>query len=223
MKKKIVLFAITACLIAAASAQVIGASAQTARRGIDNAELTVTGTASVKAAADECMFYGNIEVAANDLNAAEQSGADVYARVRVAFAPYGSIRESTYRVYPSYEQIGYTSSRYLRFTTARTDKMSEIRKALADAGITGLDGVSYVCNDENGYKNEALRLAVENARQKAGALGAVGAMLSVEELSCYPSYCERNGGEPDNTVTYTATVRVTFAPYYVQNDEAELG
>ena len=223
MKKKIVLFAMTACLIAVACAQTISASAQTMKRGIDNAELIVTGTASVKAAADECVFYGNIEVAANDLNSAEQSGADVYAKVRVAFAPYGSIRESSYRVYPSYEQIGYTSSRYLRFSTAKTDKMSEIRKALADAGITGLDGVSFVCNDETEYQNEALRLAVENARVKAGALGAVGEMINVEELNCYPSYYDRNGGEPDNTVTYTATVRVTFAPYYATNDEAELG
>lgn len=66
----------------------------------------------------------------------------------------------------------------------------------------------FSCKEDGEYKLEALRLAIDNAREKAKALGAEGELVHVEEQCCYP--CAR-GGTSDGKVTYTATVRAVFA------------
>lgn len=214
MKKRLILAAFMACLIAVSAASVMSAGAQTAAGaesgGAAGAYVTVTGTASVKAQADECRFYGSIEVAANDLNSAEKKSAEIFRRVAEAFEPYGTVRENDFNVYPLCGQTGYTASRYLSFMTKHTDKLGEIRSALAAAGITGLNGVTYTCTDDAAYENRAIALALENAREKAAALNAMGELIEVEELSCYPCYYD-NSGNPAGVVTYTATVRACFA------------
>lgn len=121
-----------------------------------------------------------------------------------------------------YESNGYTATRYLTFTTDKTDNMNEIREKLASAGVNRLDGVCYRMKDDSALKLRALQLAVENAKAKAAALGASGDLVKVEEISCYPTFRNCGDGKYDNGVTYTASVRAVFATFPKKEHEQKL-
>ena len=176
-----------------------------AQEPVGDACLCVTGTASVEAEADACTFGGCVEGVGNDARAAEKAAAALLRAVKNACAAYGTVREESSSVYPAGK--GYAASKYLIFETEKADKAEEMRAALAETGVTCLEGARYFCKEDGQYKLEALQKAVENAREKAKALGAAGALVRVEEHSCYP--CAR--GESAGTVTFTATVRAVFA------------
>lgn len=205
-KSKWILLILTLTLLVCIGVGTVSAyAAETAQIG--DALLSVNGTATVRTEADECTFGGTIECVGNDMKSAEENCAEICKKIYEAFKPYGSVRENHSSAYPSYGSAGYTASRYLTFRTERTEKLSEIREALAKAGIACLEGVTYLCKDDSQLRLNALQQAIENARAKAAALGATGEIVRVEETSCYPSGC---GGE-DGTVGFVANVRVLFA------------
>lgn len=203
--KKLLLLAAVLGIAVCIGAGSICASAQ--EQPVGNACLTVTGCASVEAEADLCTFGGCVEAAGNDMRAAEEAAAALLRTVKDTFAAYGTVSEESSSAYPT-GATGYTAVKYLSFVTDKADKAEEIRAALAKTGVTCLDGVRFSCKEDGEYKLEALRLAIENAREKAKALGAEGELVHVEEQCCYP--CAR-GGTSDGKVTYTATVRAVFA------------
>lgn len=190
--------------------------------GIDNAHLIVIGCADVQGEADECVISGSIEAIGNDMADAEKKSGEILAKAREIFKPYGEVCENHYGVYPMYESNGYTATRYLTFTTDKTDNMNEIREKLASAGVNRLDGVCYRMKDDSALKLRALQLAVENAKAKAAALGASGELVKVEEISCYPTFRDCGDGKYDNGVTYTASVRAVFATFPKKEHEQKL-
>lgn len=205
MKSKKLIAAVAALgLLACLGAGSLCAFAQTP---VGDACLTVTGTASVEADADACSFCGSIEAAGNDMRAAEEAAAEILRTVKDVFAAYGSVKEESSSAYPS-GPTGYTATKYLSFVTDKADKAEEIRAALAKTGVTCLDGVRYLCRNDQSHKLDALQKAIENAREKAKALGASGELVHVEEQCCYP--CARSENKAGK-VTYTATVRAVFA------------
>ena len=202
--KKLLLAAAVLGILACIGAGSLCAFAQTP---VGDACLTVTGTASVEADADACSFCGCIEAAGNDMRAAEEAAADILRTVKDVFSAYGSVTVESSSAYPS-GPTGYTTAKYLSFATDKADKAEEIRAALAKTGVTCLDGVRYYCRNDQTYKLDALQKAIDNAREKAKALGAEGELVRVEEQCCYP--CARSEGSAGK-VTYTATVRAVFA------------
>ena len=196
-----------------------GSLCAAAQTPVGDACLSVTGSATVEATADACSFGGCIEAVGNDMRAAEEAAAALLRSVKDVFAAYGSVREESSSAYPS-GNAGYTATKYLCFMTEQTDKAAEIRAALAKTGVTCLDGVRYYCRNDQSYKLDALQKAIENAREKAKALGAEGELVRVEEQCCYPcARCE----ETAEKVTYTATVRAVFAkrPHAEAKQESE--
>lgn len=177
-----------------------------AQESVGDARLCVTGCASVEAEADLAIFGGCVEGMGNDMRSAEKACTERLQAVQKAFSSYGRVREEHSSAYPAGN--GYTASRYLTFVTEQTDKAEEMRSALAEAGATCLEGTRYLCRDDEKYRLEALEKAIENAREKAKALGAEGDLVCVEEQSFCP--CARNE-ESAGKVTFTATVRAVFA------------
>lgn len=215
--KKLFIAAAILGMLACIGAGSVCAAAQT--QPIGGACLSVTGTASVEAAADACIFSGCVEAVGNDMRAAEETCAAMLQSVKDIFAAYGSLREECSSAYPSCNG-GYTATKYLSFTTDKVDKAAEIRAALAKTGVTCLDGVRYICREDGSHKLAALAKAIENAREKAKALGAEGELVRVEEQCCYPCARAENG---EGKVTYTATVRAVFAkrPHAEAGQKAE--
>lgn len=209
-KSKIILLTALLALVAAIGAGSASAFAETENTGI--AHMVITGSAEAHGKADECVLNGAVEVMANDMCTAESRCGEALKKVREAFQPYGEACENYYSAYPMYDKPGYIASCSLSFTTEKVDALQEIREKLTEAGVSRLDGVCFRLKDDSSLKAQALRLAVENAKAKAQALGCTGELLSIEELSCYSAFRECRGGEnADNGVTYTANVRAIFA------------
>ena len=190
-----------ACALPAAKE---GAPAE-AEGGEEIAVLVVTGTARVAAAADGCTFCGVIETVADDMSAASARNAEAAEKVRAAFEDYGRAEEEYFSVRPM--RGGYTAVRRLRFYAQGTGRTEEMRAALADAGVTALEGAVPSCSDEPARRAEALRLALQDAREKAAQLGCTGGLVRAEELCCYASF----GPSAEGEVVFEATVRAVFA------------
>lgn len=206
MKKKgLLCFVLIAMLAAALAANFVCASAQTDESAPDR--LCVTGYAEIQVKADECSFGGSIHVVANDLSTAQKECESAAQKIMEAFAPYGSVTEEHAGAMPLGREQGYSATRYFTFTTKSLDKLSEMRTALANAGISDLEGTRYTCSDDSAARAQALKAAIEDARKKAETLGAEGTLVRVEETCCYPRPC--GGTEP--CVYYTSTVRAVFA------------
>lgn len=203
MKRGILAAALAAVLACGVAA---GGTCAFASEGVGDAMLVVTGTASVSAVADGCTFCGVIETVGDDLETASARSGEVFAAVRSAFERYGSVEEEHFSVYPLRGQ-GYTATRCLRFYSEQAGKAEEMRAALSEAGMTSLDGAVPFCKDDAARRTEALRLAVEDAKNKAAQLGAEGRLVRAEEMFC----CMSRSVSPSGEVTYDATVRAVFA------------
>lgn len=207
MKKKFLLSLAVLAMIVVFAGSFLCVSADTQ---IGNANLIVTGTASVEAKADICTFSGSIRTVANDMNSAESKCEEIAAKVRDVFSEYGTVTECHSDVSPMYGQNGYTASKYFSFETEKTDSLPQIRGKLAQAGLNCIEGTAYSCKDDSEYRIQALQQAIADAKEKAAALGAVGELVSVEETCCYPSCYGPNGKITENRVIFTATVRAVF-------------
>ena len=205
MKKKgLLCLALAAVLAAALAANFACVFAQTDAPAPER--LCGTGCAEIQAQADECTFGGSIRAVANDMSAAQSECERAAQKIREAFAPYGTVTEEHAGAMPLGRGKGYTASRFFTFKTNALNKLSEMRTALAEAGICDLDGPLYSCSDDSAARTQALQAAIEDARGKARALGAEGTLVCAEEISCYPRPC--GGTQP--CVYYTAAVRAVF-------------
>lgn len=207
MKKKFLPLLAILALTAVLASGVLCVSADTQ---IGNANLIVTGTATLETKADLCTFSGSIQTVADDMSSAESKCEEIAIKVREAFSEYGTVTECHSNVSLMYGQNGYTASKYFSFETEKTDSLPQIREKLAQAGLNCIEGTSYACKDDSEFRIQALQMAIADAKKKATALGATGELVRVEETCCYPSCYGRNGNITENRVTFTATVRAVF-------------
>lgn len=124
--------------------------------------------------------------------------------------------------------IGYTASHTLNITVSDMDLVGPMIDAALSAGANQLQGVTFsVKNNDEAY-SQALKLAVEKAREKAEVLAAaagakLGAITSIDETSSNDytpyvtaKYAAADAGEAAPTqvdtgmVTISATVNVAY-------------
>jgi hypothetical protein len=85
-----------------------------------------------------------------------------------------------------YEQVGFEAVRDVRVTLDDLDLLPVVVARVVQRGANRLNGIAYDLADRESVRNEALRLAAENARVKARllaeTLGArLGAVRSIQE------------------------------------------
>ena len=131
------------------------------------------------------------------------------AAIRAAAAPFGTVRVTDNGSGPVYNGTGCYARAYVTVTTHEVARVSEIKAALADAGLGGYINVSYGCSESGRYESRALAAAAEDACAKAAALGASGRPLRLSEEYCSETYGADAFGT--TTVTFTAQVRAVFA------------
>ncbi|MDO4266767.1 MAG: SIMPL domain-containing protein, partial [Eubacteriales bacterium] len=73
---------------------------------------------------------------------------------------------------------GYTMVTDLSVSDIPIDQLSGLLDKAVDAGINGIQSVNYMCSAYDEKYNEALQLAVENAKSKADAIAAAGGVTA---------------------------------------------
>lgn len=143
--------------------------------------IAVTGVARRQAEADGLVLFGGVEAAGESMQEASERCEQAAEAVRQAFAPYGEVEEESSCAWPC-GSSGYTAEHTFRFSCEDAGKAAELCRVLAEAGLRHIRTLP-VCRGEGMY-GELLTAALQDATEKAQALGASGEPVRVEEFCC---------------------------------------
>lgn len=143
--------------------------------------IAVTGVARRQAEADGLVLFGGVEAAGESMQEASERCEQAAEAVRQAFAPYGDVEEESSCAWPC-GSAGYTAEHTFRFSCEDAGKAAELCRVLAEAGLRHIRALP-VCRGEGMY-GELLTAALQDATEKAQALGASGEPVRVEEFCC---------------------------------------
>lgn len=143
--------------------------------------IAVTGVARRQAEADGLVLFGGVEAAGESMQEASERCGQAAEAARQAFAPYGEVEEESSCAWPC-GSSGYTAEHTFRFSCEDAGKAAELCRILAEAGLRHIRALP-VCRGEGMYA-ELLTAALQDATEKAQALGASGEPVRVEEFCC---------------------------------------
>lgn len=206
----------------------------------DSAKVTVSGTGAVSLKPDTATVTLGVSEARAGAVEAQSSVNKAISAIKKALLEVGvneaDISVSDLSVWGNYDYseatqklTGYTASHTLNITTNNLDLIGPMIDAALSAGANQLQGVSFSVKDSDEAYSQALKLAVEKAREKAEVLAdATGAKLgALDELTegasynynPYPvaKYAAADGAEnatptevDTGMVTITATVTAVY-------------
>ncbi len=143
--------------------------------------LTTKGEGTVAVAPD--IAYINIGVVTEDEDAsvAQSENAKLMTRVQEAIRKAGvtsdNMKTMNYSIYKSYNYRGedereevYKASNTLKVTVRDLDKIGDLIDAASASGANQINSIEFTVEDQNAYYEEALVLAMENAKGKAEAI-----------------------------------------------------
>jgi uncharacterized protein YggE len=176
------------CAITISSAQTSAAQDPTAGLSL----VVVSGESTVRRPPDIAYLTLTIESRGANPRDAQRQNADKSAAVQRALGDAGIARESirTAGAWLEQEYDMVNGRRVSRGYVARTSlevgvedvvRAGEIADVGVQAGATGLDGVRFDLKDRPAAERDALRLAVENARDRAQA-AAAGAGRNLDRI-----------------------------------------
>ena len=181
--------------------------------------VTVTGTATIKAAPDEAVISLGVQTQAATAQGALNQNAERMMAVLQALVGQGigkdDVATSYVSLYPTYgntgmEITGYQAANTIDVTVRDMEKVGPVIDASVDAGANLSNGISFRLSDENHGVNEALQAAVAEARSKAETLAVagdaqLGQVVTIVEMSSPssipPIYYERTAGAADAAVS----------------------
>ena len=195
--------------------------------------ITVTGKGAVKAKPDEAAFSFGVDARAATARQASAENAAAMRRLLTALehagVRKGDLQTEQVSVWPDGKPnggiTGYTATSSVRVTSSVEDAGALVDTAM-QAGATSVWGPTLTRTDNDELEERALRLALADARRKAGVLaGAADARLGevvrmVEGGAVEPMHSERAASATAadattpieaGTVETVATLAVTFA------------
>jgi uncharacterized protein len=209
---------VAAGLLGAALGLSIPSAAQTP--GEDGAERTVTvsGAATVRAMPDEAVVSLGVQTEAEDADAAMNQNATRMAAVIRAILDAGVPREdvatTNVSLYPSYDSdgttvTGYVAGNQVDATVRDLRDVGRLVDSAVDAGANSVNGIAFRLSDESQGLDEALRGAVDDARDKAGVLAdaagsGLGRVVAITETASAfppPIYYEEQAVAADGQAT----------------------
>ena len=197
-----------ACL---ASCVTLTASAQSAAPRT----ISVSGTAEMKVAPDEVILSVGVETDSKDITVARSAND---ARVKAISQAVESLGvpatlvktdfldlQPRYRNYPTREDfLGYFARRSIVITIRDVSKFESTLSAVLAAGANYVHGIEFRTTELRKHRDEARRLALIAAREKAEAMAAtmkvsLGSPMSIQEgysgwWSPYSSWWGSRGG-----------------------------
>lgn len=163
---------------------------------MDTTRVTVTGTHSVRVAADRATIQVAVETEGPTAAAASGANAEAMNRVlrgvRPEAGPGGRIETSGFQLTPRYRQpadreappeiAGYRALNQLSVTLEEVDRVAGVLDAALAAGANRITGLVFFASDTEEARLEAVRRATEHARTEAEAVaGALGLRIASAE------------------------------------------
>lgn len=195
----------------------------------DEPELTVRGTGVVQVTADRATIVLGVRESDPDVREAQTTVNEkinaVYNALIGAGIDQKDIGTQSIYIYANYDYsgdeeriVGYTATNTLSISTSNIDKVGEYIDLAFEAGANTLDNIDFsTCNSE-GAQKEALKLAVQNALEKAEIIAEsagkkVAGIVSIDEISDAYYYGSDTGAKYSN---YRATEGAVTADTLVQ-------
>ncbi|MCL6561366.1 MAG: SIMPL domain-containing protein [Firmicutes bacterium] len=164
-----------------------------------NATITVTGRGEVTAVPDSgrvSVGVTNQAVSARQAQLANDRMANaVVAAIKAQGIPKEKIRTSEYSIWPEQNEKGqivrYRVSHSFAVEVSPLEKLGAVLDAAVEAGANHSCGISFERSDSAVLEREALKRAVADARERAGALaGAAGKsivrVVSISDATTQP-------------------------------------
>jgi uncharacterized protein YggE len=162
--------------------------------------ISVTGNGKVTLTPDRVSFTIGVESVAPTVADATRTNTEQTARVIAALKRAGAtdreIRTTNFSIYPQYEYIenrrpnlvGYQVSNNITVTKNDPAEAGRLLQAAIDAGANNASGLSFTVSDETRGRDEGLRTAFNDAKQKAQVLAqsagrALGRAVQITEGS----------------------------------------
>lgn len=167
------------------------------------AVIAVEGAGEYKVAPNQAVAEFTVESTAKTVQLVQADNAQKASQLSAALSRQGIYNkdiQSTYSVRPVYDRkdyskiTGYTAENTFRVVVNDIDNLGNVIDAALANGANQVSHLSYGLKDEKAARNEALRLAVQDARAKAdviaSALGVriVGVKLVTEQRSSMGRY-----------------------------------
>lgn len=173
------------------------AGAQTPGSQTEPPAIVTQGEASVKRAPDQAVVLISAEARAPRSAEAQRKAADAMTALQAALKniglPADAIKTTNFSLTPDMEYAGgsarvkgYIVSNQIEVRVDAIDKISDVLDAAGSSGATTISGLRFDIKDRSGVEREALRLAVQDAMQRAQAMATgagrtLGPILRVEE------------------------------------------
>jgi uncharacterized protein YggE len=188
-------FGIAGVVLGLAVALAIPLSAQSPDEGSADRTVTVMGTAVVKSAPDEAVISLGVHTEAEGAKAAMEQNAERMEAVVRALVNAGvaaeDISTSNISLWPQYDSngvnvTGYVAENSLSVTVRDIDEVGDVIDAGIAAGANLAGGVMFQLSDDNQGVEQALRMAVDDAKAKAEALAdqagaSLGRVVRIDE------------------------------------------
>ena len=178
-------FAVLAVGTAAALAEEDGAT-----------KLTVSGSGVVLVESDLAIVTVGVREVSDDVLKAQSAVNDKIAAVRQALLDAGvqeaDISTDSINIYANYDYsegaeilVGYTANNSLSVRTSDMENVGALIDAAFAAGANTLDNVQFTVQDSAEAQEQALTMAVEDARRKAEVLAAAAGMgvVSIDTIA----------------------------------------
>lgn len=161
----------------------------------------VSGEATVNAAPDQATVRFGIVSRAKTAEAARAQNAEAAKSamnaVRELDVPESKMRMETLRLQPrreynpetkEHEEKGYEASRQVVVEVTDLEQLPTLVTRVVQSGANRLEGIDYGLSDRTSLRNDALRKAAQNAREKAQLLAStleagLGPVQQIDEQS----------------------------------------
>lgn len=158
--------------------------------------LSVTGNGTVLVESDLAIVTVGVQETSKDVLEAQSTVNEKIAAIKQALLDAGveesSINTDSINIYANYDYsdnteviVGYTARNSLSVRTTDMDNVGSLIDAAFAAGANTLDNVQFTVQDDTQAREQALTMAVEDARRKADVLASAAGLqvASIESIS----------------------------------------
>jgi uncharacterized protein YggE len=154
--------------------------------------IVTNGEGLVKRAPDRAWVMIGAESRARTAQEAQRLNTDamtaVNERIKAAGIPADAIQTTGYNLQPEFDYVngkqtlrGYVARNQVQVRVDALGKTGDVIAAAVATGATNVSGVRFDLKDRDAIEREALRVAVQDARQRANA-AASGAGVTVDRI-----------------------------------------
>jgi len=183
--------------------------------GVEAGEIITSGVAELTTVPDQATVIIGTQHTADTAVEAQAEVASrmqaVQAALKKAGIPENDIKTITFRVGPQYDWVdgqrvfrGYTVTHQLSVKLSDIELLGPLFDSVVVVGATNIDDVRFSTSKMSELQREALKLAVEDARERAAAMAAGAGLNELHIVRIQDNSARDSSIQP--VLTYTATL-----------------